>query len=131
VQPAGRPGLRRLMLVYGEAKGMANGFEVDLEALEKAASGVNGTLDEMYAQKVSDIPHDRSAIGHEELADTLSDFLSRWQRGVDNLSKDGEEIAARLTANVQAYRKTETDLHNHLRRVNGELQGTGEDPGVR
>lgn len=109
---------------------MADGFEVDLDALEKAASGVNGTLDEVYAQKVSSIPHDPPAIGHGELADTLSDFLSRWQRGVDNLGKDGQEIAARLTENVRAYRQAETDTHGHLQRINGELQGTGTDPGV-
>jgi hypothetical protein len=107
---------------------MGEQYSVDLDALEKAASGVNGTLDEISVQKVSDIPHDTSAIGHGELASTLSDFLSRWQRGVDNLSKDGQEIATRLTANVNAYRAVEAHTHQQF---HGMLHGTGTDPGVR
>lgn len=104
-----------------------SGYRVDLDALEKAANGVNGTLDEISVQNVSDIPHDSSMIGHEKLASTLSDFLDRWQRGVDNLSKDGQEIATRLTANVNAYRRVEE--HNH-KQFHGMLQGTGADPAV-
>lgn len=107
---------------------MREQYSVDLDALEKAASGVNGTLDEISVQKVSDIPHDASGIGHGELAGTLSDFLSRWQRGVDNLSKDGQEIATRLTANANAYRAVEEHAHQQF---HGLLRGTGTDPGVK
>lgn len=57
-----------------------------------------------------------------------SDFLSRWQRGVDNLSKDGQEIATRLTANVNAYRAVEEHTHKQF---HGMLHGTGTDPGVK
>jgi hypothetical protein len=110
---------------------MAGGFRVDLSALEQAAAGVNGTLEEVSQRSVGEIPHDASAIGHQGLADTLSDFLDRWQRGVDNLATDGQQIASRLTANVNAYRKVEQDLHDHITRINGELQGGGADPGVR
>ena len=108
---------------------MAGGFQVDLGALEQAAAGVNGTLDEVGQQSVSSIPHDGSAVGHQGLADTLSDFLSRWQRGVDNLTSDGQEIAARLTANVGAYRQAEQNIHDHITQINGDLTGTGTDPG--
>lgn len=107
---------------------MANGFQVDLYALEQAASGVNGTLDMVGQQRVSDIAHDSTAIGHDGLAGTLSDFLDRWQRGVDNLAKDGREIAARLTANVNAYREAETNAVNQTTAI---LKGMGADPGVR
>lgn len=106
---------------------MGEHYQVDLEALEKAATGVNGTLDEISIQKVSDIPHDEAEVGHEELASTFSDFLDRWQRGVDNLAKDGKEIAARLTANVNAYRRVEEHTHKHF---HGLLRGT-TDPAVK
>ncbi len=53
---------------------MSAGFSVDLAALEQAAAGVNGTLDELSQQSVSDIPHDSSAIGHERLASTVTDL---------------------------------------------------------
>jgi hypothetical protein len=106
---------------------MADGFMVDMGALERAASGVDGTLDEAARQTVSDIPHDEAAFGHELLASTVSDFCSRWQKGVDNLTKDGREIAARLTANVRLYRKAEQDIKNSI--TNGILVGHGSDPG--
>lgn len=106
---------------------MARDYHVDLHALEEAASGVNGTLDQISLQKVSDIPHDESAIGHHGLAKTLSDFLDRWQRGVDNLSKDGQEIATRLTSNVAAYQKADQAVQGQLNQI---LQGSN-DPGVK
>jgi hypothetical protein len=105
---------------------MADGFRVDLYALERASAGVNGTLNEVNKQRVSDIPHDSSAIGDGDLAGTLSDFLSRWQRGVDNLAKDGQEISTRLTANVNAYVKVEQGVAGQF---DGILQGSGADPG--
>lgn len=107
---------------------MADGFVVDLGALERAAAGVNGTLDEVGRQRPSDIPHEPAAIGHDALAGMLSDFLGRWQRGVDNLVKDGQEIAGRLAANVNAYVTTEQGLNDHF---SGILRGGGPDPGVR
>lgn len=110
---------------------MAGGFRVDLGALEQAAAGVSGVLADVGQQTVSDMPHDGSVIGHAGLASTLSDFLDRWNRGVDNLASDGQQIAARLTANMNAYRTVEQNLRDHITRVNGELAGSGADPGVR
>ncbi|MEV7470600.1 hypothetical protein AB0O20_29455 [Streptomyces kronopolitis] len=107
--------------------GMGEHYRVDLEALEKAATGVNGTLDEISVQKVSDVPHDESEVGHEALASVLSDYLDRWQRGVDNLAKDGREIATRLTASVNAYRAVEEHTHKQF---HGILHGT-TDPAVK
>lgn len=107
---------------------MSAGFSVDLAALEQAAAGVNGTLDELSQQSVSDIPHDSSAIGHERLASTVTDFCDRWQRGVSNLAIDGREIAARLTANMNAYQKADQRVRD---KVNSIFQGTGPDPGTR
>ncbi|WP_329457037.1 hypothetical protein [Streptomyces sp. NBC_01497] len=89
---------------------------------------MNGTLDEISVQKVSATPRDESAIGHGELASTLSDFLSRWQRGVDNLSKDAQEIATRLTDNVNAYDKVAKAIHHSF---TGMLHGDSSDPGVK
>ncbi|MFI9321341.1 hypothetical protein ACIGXI_16380 [Kitasatospora aureofaciens] len=89
---------------------------------------MNGTIGKAAKQRVSDIPHDESAIGNHELAGTLGDFLSRWQRGVDNLTKDGQEISARLSASVKAYSDAEQAAHGDL---NGILEKSGTDPGVK
>jgi hypothetical protein len=108
---------------------MGDGFRVDMGALERAAAGVDGTLDEVSQQKVSDIPHDDAALGHAGLAAALSDFCGRWQQGVDDLAKDGREIAARLTASVAVYRKAEQNIEDRI--TGGILVGPGPDPGVQ
>lgn len=110
---------------------MAESFRVDLTALAQAAQGVDGILDALAAQSVGNIPHDAAAFGHPLLASTFADFLSRWDRGVNNLGSDGREIADRLTANVNAYTEAEEDTRRHLVTLGGELQGAGTDPGVR
>jgi hypothetical protein len=43
---------------------MANGFSVDLSALEQASAGVNGTLDQVDQLAVSAISHNPAAFGH-------------------------------------------------------------------
>ena len=106
---------------------MADGFWVDMGALERAAAGIDGTLDEVVQQPIDAVSHSGSAFGHARLAGTVSNFCSRWQTGVDNLTKDGREIAARLTASVKVYRKAEQNIQNKI--TNGILAGRGVDPG--
>ncbi|MGH3627749.1 MAG: hypothetical protein ACRDRL_09965, partial [Sciscionella sp.] len=90
---------------------------------------INGTLQDLGQQKVSDIHIDAAAVGHDGLAGVLSDFFSRWQRGVDNLSTDGREVAGRLTDSAKAYRAVEHSTSNHL---DGILRRTsGPDPAAR
>lgn len=108
---------------------MSNGFLVNLRALDDAAAGVSGTIAIFARENVSAIPYDPAAIGDDDLAGCMSDFLSgsRWGAGVDNLVQDGQQISARLTAAASAYRKAE---HNVRDAVNGIFQGTGNDPGT-
>src|ERR1700733_15509808 len=98
---------------------MADGFRVVMGALERAAAGIDGTLDEVAQQAIDSIPHSEAAFGHDRLAGTVSDFCSRWQTGVDNLTKDGREIAARLAASVKVYHNAEQDIQNKI--TNGIL----------
>jgi hypothetical protein len=106
---------------------MAGGFRVDLEALDQAANGVNGTIDVVSQRQVSDIPFEQSAIGNDQLAASMSDFLSRWQRGVNNLASDGRQIASRLTENANGYRRAEKSAQAG---AEGIFEGSGADPGV-
>lgn len=107
---------------------VAGGFRVDLTTLDEAASGVSGTIDMVAQQPVSKIPFERSAAGDDHVAGSLSDFLSGWQRGVNNLVKDGQHIAGRLVDAADAYRKAD---HNAQEAAGGIFAGTGRDPGVR
>jgi hypothetical protein len=110
---------------------VATGFSVDLNALEEAASGVDGVLDEFSHLAVTDIMLSAAVVGHDGLANALSGFTSRWQYGVTNLVNDGKEVSSRLTANVNAYRTAEDNTRMRIQNINGELEGSGTDPGVR
>jgi hypothetical protein len=106
---------------------MAGGFRVDLVALDQAADGVNGTIDMVSQRQVSDISFERSAVGNDQLAAGMSDFLGRWQRGVNNLASDGRQIAARLTQNADNYSKADKSARAG---ADGIFEGKGTDPGV-
>jgi hypothetical protein len=108
---------------------MPDGFKVDLGALQKAAEGVTDTLNALATKKVSDIDAKESAFGHDKLGGTVSDFCERWQIGVEHLAKDGQEVADRLNASVNAYTNVERRTHANL---NGMLQQpSGPDPAAQ
>jgi hypothetical protein len=83
---------------------MTGDFHVDLVALEQAADGVKGALEQLGDRSVQDIGGAVADFGHDRLASILGDFCDRWQAGVSNLAKDCQEIASRLTDSVTTYR---------------------------
>ncbi|HEX7659610.1 MAG TPA: hypothetical protein VF444_09030 [Pseudonocardiaceae bacterium] len=108
---------------------MADGFSVDLGALEDAAAGVNKTLSDLKAHKVSDLGGSKDDYGHDDLAGTAAGFCGRWERGVENLAKDGQEVASRLSMSVQAYMRVDQAAKGMF---DGILaRGSGDDPGVQ
>lgn len=98
-----------------------SGFMVDLGALTNASEGIDGVLYDVSNNKVGDIKADKSTVGHDGLSSSISDFCDRWDRGVNNLAKDGKAVSDRLRANVTAYQRTEHAL-------TGVFSGTGPDP---
>jgi hypothetical protein len=79
---------------------MADGFRVDLGALGDAAEGINITLYNLQSKKVDGIGGQQGDYGHECLGSTVADFCDRWELGVENLVKDGQEVANRLSKSV-------------------------------
>lgn len=105
---------------------MTDGFKVDLDALVKAAKGVNGTIHDLKNNKVSDIDGQKADYGDGDLAGTVADFCDRWEIGVEHLTKDAKEVANRLVLSASAYARAErtivADLHGNLQ------SRTGSDP---
>jgi hypothetical protein len=105
---------------------VADGFRVDLGALEDAAIGINQTLHRLKAQRIDDLDGRKADYGHQRLADTIADFCDRWEIGVEHLATDGQEIASRLSHSVQAYLKADQTAKG---RMDGIFQRpTGPDP---
>jgi hypothetical protein len=107
---------------------MSEGFEVDLTALVKAADGVNGTITALANKKVSDIGAAAADYGNDALAGTCSDFCSRWEIGVENLTKDASQVAGRLVLCALAYAKAEKKV---IAQLSGTMQGKGTDPAAK
>ena len=99
---------------------MAGGYAVDLDALHRAAQGVRGTVDQVERQEIDGVG---TAAGHDRLGTALSEFATRWQRGVEALVEYGRAVADRLAAAEQGYRRTDAGA------AGGMVRGTGPDPG--
>lgn len=108
---------------------MTEGFSVDLGALENAAAGVNTTLNDLAAHKVSDLTGAAGDYGHAGLASIAADFCSRWELGVENLAKDGQQVGDRLSMSVRSYLQVDQGAKSMF---DGILtHTTGADPGVQ
>lgn len=107
---------------------MGQGFRVDLGALERAASGVTNTLDQVSAHRVGEGTAGQADYGHSRLAGTVADFCDRWQLGVTNLAKDGQEIVTRLNACVASYERVEESLHGEFSGILGSTSGPDPAP---
>lgn len=108
---------------------MADGFRVDLGALEDAAAGVNTMLSDLTARKVSDIGAPSGDYGHDGLAQTVGDFCDRWELGVEHLATDAQQVAGRLSLCVQAYMGVDQAAKGMFDGI--VQQTTGADPGMR
>lgn len=105
---------------------MSGGFKVNLTALVEAAEGVNGAIAAMANSKVSDIGASQASYGNENLAGTVSDFCSRWETGVQNLTTDVNQVASRLAFCAVAYAKAEK---KNVAAISGIMQRrSGTDP---
>ena len=105
---------------------MADGFRVDLPALEGASAGIAMTLEELGVARIDGLDGDRGAYGDEELAGAVADFCDRWEIGVEHLAADGQQVADRLDHCVQAYRRVDAAAHD---RLSGVVQrSSGPDP---
>jgi hypothetical protein len=71
-------------------------FEVDLQALVEAAQGTAESVQLFKDKDVEDLVPSEGDVGVDDVWDALDEFKDRWERGMNNLVKDVEEVAGRL-----------------------------------
>jgi hypothetical protein len=108
---------------------MADGFSVDLDALQNAAEGVTDTLNAMATRRVKDVDAAKSAFGHDKLGGTVGDFCERWDIGVSHLIKDGQEFAGRLVDCLDTYAHFERTTQGSFEAIT--LRSAGPDPAAQ
>ncbi|OXM65320.1 hypothetical protein [Amycolatopsis vastitatis] len=115
-----------ILVIHGEGA-MPDGFAVDVEALKNAGLGLSDLLGDLEELQVENIDCDRKFIGHTKLADSYESFTTRWALGVENLTKDGQQLSRRLVDAAGAYIKAD-QAHEH--KLKGIFDDTGADPGA-
>jgi hypothetical protein len=92
-------------------------FEVDLPALVRAAQGMTEAVQLVRSKDVHDLVPTTTSLGHSAVRDATAEFTDRWERGVNNLVRDVEEIAGRLGQVAMNYVETDAAGQEALRAV--------------
>lgn len=91
------------VLLKGEVETVPEGFNVDLQALDRAAEAIAQTMHDMQSREVGDICGDEQQYGHSGLHAAFEHFCSRWQYGVEVLIEDGDTMTQVLNKVVDTY----------------------------
>ena len=71
-------------------------FEVDLESLINASTKANEAVKQKKDQDIEDIVPTESDVGSDTVWKAVDDFQDRWERGINDMTEDIEEVAGRL-----------------------------------
>jgi hypothetical protein len=96
---------------------MSDGFRVDLAALQQAAQGVHDSLTDIQRKSVSTIGNDATNVGHDRLAETVTDFCGSWDAGIQHLATDARGAADQLSGCIKAYREADQVALDHLNEI--------------
>lgn len=78
-------------------------FEVDLQALMQAAEGTAETIQAMRENDVEDFVPTEGMVGHPAVWDAVREFKDRWERGINDMVADVEEVSGRLGKVANTY----------------------------
>ena len=98
-------------------------FEVDLQSLVAAAKGTAETIALFKDKDVEDLVPSEGDLGSGTVWGAVEEFQERWERGMNNLAKDTEEIAGRLTKIASTYAKFDSEGAKKLKGVAGDVSG--------
>ena len=102
-------------------------FEVDLKSLVSAAKKTAEVIQLKKDKDVEDYVPTESALGHAKLQESVNDFQDRWERAINSMTKDLEEISARLSKEAYsqtAWRPVKPLVRAHLRKAVNKPQGS-------
>ena len=97
-------------------------FEVDLESLVKAARGVADTVQLFKDKDVEDLVPTESSLGSDVVWGAVKEFKDRWERGMNHLVGDVEEISGRLSQVAGNYAEFDADGAKAMEAVTGRVR---------
>ena len=108
---------------------MSGGFQVDLGALRDAAAGIHGTLEKLRTTQVDALSQTEADYGHDGLAEAVAGLFDRWQVGVQNLAKDANEVAGRLSRSAEDYSRMDESVQERMGGILPPSDGQGAGVG--
>lgn len=97
-------------------------FEVDLQTLAKAAQGTSEAVSLFREKDVEDLVPAKGDLGSDVVWAAVEEFKDRWERGMNNLVEDADEIAGRLGKIAMNYADLDRNGRDELARVAGEVR---------
>lgn len=104
-------------------------FEVDLQALVKAAQGTAESVQLMKDKDVEDFVPTESACGSSVVWDAVAEFKDRWERGLNDMVGDVEEVSGRLGKVAMTYAEFDQGGHDALAALVPTIQSVVLRPG--
>lgn len=96
---------------------MADGYHVDPQQLQEAASGINDTISELKTLGIAEAADQGRGfgglaltgmqLGHQDITDALRAFTDRWGWGVRSMVQEGDKIAQLLGLSAGTYHDME------------------------
>ena len=102
-------------------------FEVDLKSLVSAAKKTAEVIQLKKDKDVEDYVPTESALGHAKLQESVNDFQDRWERAINSMTKDLEEISARLSKVAFNYIEYNTATEEQMLSVKKTAEGLSKN----
>jgi hypothetical protein len=97
-------------------------FEVDLQSLVQAAQGTSEAIQLFKDKDVEDLVPSEDDLGDGDVWDAVDEFKDRWERGMNDLVGDVEEIAGRLGKVAMKYAEFDKDGNTTLTKVAADVR---------
>ncbi len=101
-------------------------FAVDLTALVKAAQGLADAIQNVHDHDVEDFVPRESDLGSAVVWSAVDEFQDRWERGVNDMVGDVEEVAGRLAKVAMTYAEFDKEGYESLNAL-----GNGTTPRLK
>jgi hypothetical protein len=89
-------------------------FAVDLKALVEAAQGTAEAIQLMRDKDVEDFVPPEQACGSAVVWEAVAEFKDRWERGLNDMVRDVEEVSGRLGKVAMNYAEFDRTGHDAL-----------------
>lgn len=103
-------------------------FAVDLQSLIKAAQSAADAIKAKKDEDVSDWVPSESACGHDAVWNAVDSFQDRWDRGMNDMVNDVEEVAGRLGKVAMTYAEFDSKGAEALKSAAAAVTGLAAPP---